>query len=365
MSTAYRHACCQRERELCLSVLFILTICQKSVFIQAQSLLPQDAMCLPVRVVNGVASPFDFSIVGPFERIASDFNFIPIENIDVKTIAVGFTPGDRQLYSATIPTHRYHTVIPCPFIWHSTPWKNPQEPAMDSTISISDYPPFATAGTPSSAITPVYIGDAFRPGPTTTRAALAALYDATAGQLWNRAEGWAGSGAETDSAADYCAWFGVECSGEDVVALDLEANNLAGTLPRAFFYYLPALRRLNLAGNRLVGNVPHDVTLCTQLAEARAPLRALRLRVRRSPLSENSESAAARQARRSPVWAAPLPRLAPPAPSVYCPERRAPHLAVALTPPPRLPPGLPHGRSTCPTTGWGRCCQICPAAEGW
>ncbi len=139
---------------------------------------------------------------------------------------------------------------------------------MISTTAILAPSNFVTAGVPTSEILPIPIGSAFRPTVATSRAALKALYAATSGPLWIRALGWASTGSD-GALPDYCGWYGVECSGEEVIAVELPANNLVGMLPRAFFYYLPALRRLSLPGNRLVGNIPPDISLCTELVEAR------------------------------------------------------------------------------------------------
>ena len=228
-----------------------------------------DSLCLPVVDVNGVQYPFDYPIVGPYERIISDFSRIPIANIGIDTIGVGNNPsGDRQLYSVRNSAHRTHSQVPCPYVWHSTPWKSYQEAEMSSTIAIRASSIFVTAGMPLSNFFSVPIGSAFHPTVDTSRAGLQALYAATSGPLWIRAFGWA-STSSGNTSPDFCGWYGVECSGEEVIAVELSANNLAGTLPRAFFYYLPALRRLNLSGNRLVGSIPPDISLCTELAEAR------------------------------------------------------------------------------------------------
>ena len=233
---------------------------------------PDDALCLPVRVVNGVVSPFDYSLLGPYERVPTDFQYIPIGYINGDTIGVDIIPnGDRQLFSVISPAHREHTIVPCPYIWHTSPWKNPLEPAVNSTITVYDYPTFVQPGVPPSDILPVFIGEAFRPGPDTTLAALVALYAAATGPLWTRATGWAGGGGSGGAASNYCGWFGVECRGEDVIGISLADNGLAGTLPPAFFYYLPALRRLDLSGNRLIGRVPPDIGLCTLLTQVSVP----------------------------------------------------------------------------------------------
>ena len=154
-------------------VAFTVRLLAVSWILQLRSLAqyPEDALCLPVRVVNGFVSPFDYSVLGPYERVPSDFQFIPLGNINVDAAWNGFV-SNRELFSAIIPAHRYHTIVPCPYVWHTAPWKNPQEPAMDSTITIYDSPAFALAGAPSSDTVRAFIGEAFRPGPATSRAAL-------------------------------------------------------------------------------------------------------------------------------------------------------------------------------------------------
>ena len=131
----------------------------------------EDAMCLPTVNVNGIQYPFDYAIEGPYERALSDFSQIPIENIKMDTIGVGNTPaGDRQLYSIRSPTHRIHSQVPCPLIWHNTPWKSDQEADMRSTIAIQASPNLVTAGMPFSDIPTMQIGNAFTPSVQTSRA---------------------------------------------------------------------------------------------------------------------------------------------------------------------------------------------------
>ncbi|HVS62314.1 MAG TPA: Calx-beta domain-containing protein [Thermoanaerobaculia bacterium] len=87
--------------------------------------------------------------------------------------------------------------------------------------------------------------------PSTERAALEALYQATGGQAWIDDAGWLGApGTE-------CSWFGVACEEDNVVALRLIENGLVGTIP-AEIGDLSRLRNLNLIGNRLGGEIPDD-----------------------------------------------------------------------------------------------------------
>ena len=61
--------------------------------------------------------------------------------------------------------------------------------------------------------------------PTLQRESLIALYDATNGDNWDDNTGWL-------SDSDECNWFGVGCtSGGIVTELELDDNNLIGTIP--------------------------------------------------------------------------------------------------------------------------------------
>lgn len=65
--------------------------------------------------------------------------------------------------------------------------------------------------------------------PSSERAALVALYEATGGPTyWYRRDNWLGP------AGSECSWYGVRCSadGAHVVALGFDRNGLAGTLPK-------------------------------------------------------------------------------------------------------------------------------------
>ncbi|MFQ5740797.1 MAG: leucine-rich repeat domain-containing protein [Acidobacteriota bacterium] len=81
--------------------------------------------------------------------------------------------------------------------------------------------------------------------PASERAALIALFDAARGEEWTRNENWLGPpGTESE-------WAGVMVENDHVVELDLDQNNLCGTLP-AQIGELKQLRRLDLSAAPLV-----------------------------------------------------------------------------------------------------------------
>lgn len=87
---------------------------------------------------------------------------------------------------------------------------------------------------------------------STDRQALMDLYDATGGDSWSNNRGW-GKGKASNG------WFGVQVNRKGrVVRLDLQANNLAGSLP-ASIGELTELRYLNLKQNRLTGDLPEEI----------------------------------------------------------------------------------------------------------
>ena len=84
------------------------------------------------------------------------------------------------------------------------------------------------------------------------RAALVALYRATGGDGWTDNDGWR-------SDEPIGQWHGVTVDADGrVIALTLDDNNLAGTVPREL-RELTALARLDLGGNVLDGCLPADL----------------------------------------------------------------------------------------------------------
>lgn len=90
--------------------------------------------------------------------------------------------------------------------------------------------------------------------PVSQSAALRAIFSSTGGfvRAWTRAGGW-GSGT-----GDACSWDGVSCdgAGANVIALDLRANGLVGTIPDVALAALGALQTLRLSGNVVALSLP-------------------------------------------------------------------------------------------------------------
>ena len=111
-----------------------------------------------------------------------------------------------------------------------------------------------------AAVMGAAIDAAAQGGVTGDRAALVALYDATAGPDWTDRANWT-------SAAPLDAWHGVTTGADGrVTEIALPENNLAGTLPAALGN-LTRLRRLDLGGNRLGGSIPAELGNLTDLEE--------------------------------------------------------------------------------------------------
>ena len=83
------------------------------------------------------------------------------------------------------------------------------------------------------------------------REALIALYDATDGDNWTNNENWC-----TD--ADISEWYGVTVSSGLVSRLELNENNLTGSIP-SDIGQLTQLQYLRLDGNSLSGEIPEEI----------------------------------------------------------------------------------------------------------
>ena len=90
--------------------------------------------------------------------------------------------------------------------------------------------------------------------PEPERDALTAIYNSTGGSTWTDRTNWLGApGTE-------CTWFGVRCNdgGSAVIAIQLQNNNLIGTIPPAIGA-LPSLESIELYSNRLSGPIPSSI----------------------------------------------------------------------------------------------------------
>lgn len=85
--------------------------------------------------------------------------------------------------------------------------------------------------------------------PASEREALVGIYSSAGGLNWNNNSGWLGdTGSE-------CSWYGVVCSGGQVVGLDLSNNQLSGTISSKLVE-LTNLAELILSNNKLNGSIP-------------------------------------------------------------------------------------------------------------
>ena len=95
--------------------------------------------------------------------------------------------------------------------------------------------------------------------------ALVALYRATGGDGWTEKDKWSSSlEGEAPTAETLDSWYGVDVSAGRVVSLDLESNELKGSIPTALGD-LSQLEVLDLSGNRLTGELPSAMTGLDQL----------------------------------------------------------------------------------------------------
>ena len=65
-------------------------------------------------------------------------------------------------------------------------------------------------------------------------AALKALYNRTSGENWTTNTGWDVSSETPPKASDVVLWHGVTVAGSRVTKIELDENNLSGTLPSEY-----------------------------------------------------------------------------------------------------------------------------------
>ncbi|WP_192350838.1 PKD domain-containing protein [Algoriphagus sp. Y33] len=93
--------------------------------------------------------------------------------------------------------------------------------------------------------------------------ALKAIYNSSGGSGWTNKTGWTTAG----SPPDVSGWYGITVDGAGhVVELNLQNNNLVGTLPTAISG-LTYLNSLNVDGNHLTGAIPATLGSMTGLSQ--------------------------------------------------------------------------------------------------
>ena len=96
----------------------------------------------------------------------------------------------------------------------------------------------------------------------TDRDALISLYNSTAGDSWTNKTGWKDEPTLADGFnSDPCVaplWFGVTCTDGRVTKLDVEKNQLTGSIP-VELADLSELVHLNLSWNQLSGSIPSEL----------------------------------------------------------------------------------------------------------
>ncbi len=99
---------------------------------------------------------------------------------------------------------------------------------------------------------PSHEGTGVKCPPISNRDVLVALYDATGGPNWNRADNWLTDAPLRD-------WYGVDTDASDrVVLLELPLNNLSGSIPPELGN-LASLETLRLGRNNLSGPIPPEL----------------------------------------------------------------------------------------------------------
>jgi len=90
---------------------------------------------------------------------------------------------------------------------------------------------------------------------------LSQLYSDTGGSNWTTSTNWM-SGTPCPSGA----WYGVTCSGSEVISLSVANNNLVGSLPSEIGQLTSLVSTLKLNGNSLIGTIPSQIGLLSLLS---------------------------------------------------------------------------------------------------
>eukprot|EP00906_Rhabdomonas_costata_P013545 RCo019434 len=105
------------------------------------------------------------------------------------------------------------------------------------------------------------------------REALEALFKATGGPSWTEHTGWLEGDYCPEPVTGLPPWPGVVCDeARNVRHLNLERNNLRGTLPPGLFAQLPALEHANFAHNELTGTIPSSFCAAPRLTKLFLPI---------------------------------------------------------------------------------------------
>jgi len=89
------------------------------------------------------------------------------------------------------------------------------------------------------------------------RAALIDLYNSTDGDNWIDNSGWKDDELFALPGTE-CSWYGINCSGDHVKNIELNANNLMGSIPESIGD-LTRLKKLDLKDNQLSGAIPPEL----------------------------------------------------------------------------------------------------------
>lgn len=91
---------------------------------------------------------------------------------------------------------------------------------------------------------------------------LNAFYTATEGTYWDRQDNW---NTPISSMEDFATWYGVSIRRGQLTGLELESNNLRGTLPGSAMTNLRNLETLDLGSNYIEGEIPRELAQLSRL----------------------------------------------------------------------------------------------------
>ena len=91
---------------------------------------------------------------------------------------------------------------------------------------------------------------------------LNSFYTATEGTYWDRQDNW---NTPISSMEDFATWYGVFVKRGQLTGLELESNNLRGTLPGSVMTKLRSLESLDLWSNNIEGEIPRELAQLSRL----------------------------------------------------------------------------------------------------